>query len=221
MHARCKRIAANGECLPLAGILLAGGVIFTALLAQATAGLPELLQWQRNGGFLLSGLTSHLSHWSWNHCAWDVAVFAFLSFLSLCLIPSRYVLCLVTTALLIPLEIQLNQPQLHFYRGLSGIDTALLGLLVAALWRSTPEKPNTLASRVIAVIAASAFVAKTTYELTNGGTVFVKNTTQLFVPVPSAHLVGFLSGLGAGLLNVRITPRSIKAFTTPCRALEV
>ena len=109
-------------CPPLAGMLPAGGIMLAAVLVQCSTGLAEALQWQRSAGSGVRWLTSHLCHWSWNHLAWDVFAFGLLSLLSLRVAPSRYLPCLLAAAMLIPLEILINQPMLDSYRGLSGID---------------------------------------------------------------------------------------------------
>ena len=202
MHASEQPRVVRKGCPPMAVILLAVTVSLLAVMVQVTAGLPEALQWQRGSISALSWATSHLCHWSWDHLIWDLGAFALLSWLSLRLAPSRYALCLILAAALIPLEVRINQPMLETYRGLSGIDTALLGLLIAVLWRKSSPDQNGHASRWLAAISACGFVAKTTYELTTGGTVFVEAGAQPFVPVPSAHLVGFLAGLTAGFLKL-------------------
>jgi hypothetical protein len=183
-------------CPPRAGILLAASLGLAAFAVQMSPGLSTMLQWQRDQALSLTWLTSHLSHWSWNHLAWDVAVFGFLSWLCLRLMPSRYAWCLGAAAFLIPLEVAYNQPSLLSYRGLSGIDCSLFGLVTAALWRGAR-----LTAKALAVVVTCAFLCKTTFELSTGTTMFVEVGSQPFVPVPSAHLVGFVSGLVIGLLR--------------------
>ncbi len=186
----------------MAGILLASVVGLVAVMVQSVAGLAETLQWQRSTGAGLSWLTSHLCHWSWNHLAWDVFAFGVLSVLCLRLMPSRYAWCMLAAAALIPLEVRLNQPLLDYYRGLSGIDCALLGLVVAALWRQTSTDLKWGAAQALAMLGGCSFLAKTWYELATGGTVFVEAGQEQFVPVISAHLVGFLTGVVMGLARV-------------------
>ena len=202
MHTQEHRRTVNMGCPSLAGILLASGVVLVAVVVQSVAGLAEALQWQRSAGAGLSWLTSHLSHWSWNHLAWDLFAFGLLSLLCLRLMPSRYAFCLFVAAVLIPLEIQIDQPLLESYRGLSGIDCALLGLVVAALWRQSSGDRNWGAAQALALLGGCGFLAKTMYELTTGGTVFVEPGQEPFVPVISAHLVGFLSGATLGLARM-------------------
>ena len=195
-------------CPPLAGMLLTGGIMMAAVLIQCSTGLAEALQWQRNAGTGVRWLTSHLCHWSWNHLAWDLFAFGLLSLLSLRVAPSRYLPCLLAAAMLIPLEIRINQPMLDSYRGLSGIDGALFGLVATALWRQPPTNRRRGATRVLAGLGGCGFLAKTLYELTTGGTLFVEAGPEPFVPVISAHLIGFLCGVGAGVIKPIRAPRS-------------
>ncbi len=196
---------------PLAGLLLAGGILLATLLVQSVPGAAETLQWDRQGGSPLAWLTGHLCHWSWKHLAWDVVAFGLFSLLAWRVAPSRYVPSLLLAALLIPLEINLNQPRLDSYRGLSGLDCALFGLIVAALWQPPSGDRSGMASKTLALLGASAFLAKTFHELSTGQNLFVEmGTGPSFVPALSAHLVGFASGVAAGLLfkpSVRIRNR--------------
>ncbi len=184
-------------CPPLAGMLLAGGIMLAAVLVQCSTGLAEALQWQRSAGAGIGWLTSHLCHWSWNHLAWDMFAFGLLSLLSLRVAPSRYGFSLLAAAMLIPLEITINQPMLDTYRGLSGIDCALFGLVVAALWQQPSGDRRGHRARIMAMLGGGGFLAKTLYELTTGSTLFVEAGPEPFVPVISAHLVGFFCGVVA------------------------
>lgn len=192
-------------CPPMAGILLGGGLALATVIVQSVAGLPHELEWRR-GGKAAAWLTCHLCHWSWSHLGWDLFAFALLSFLSLHFRPSRYLACMILAALLIPLEIQINQPALVAYRGISGIDSALFGLVVAALWQQSPVKVG----RWLAAIAGICFLGKTLYEQVTGMTVFVDGAS-MFVPVPSAHLVGFVTGAAVGGIDPkRISKRVLQ-----------
>ena len=138
-------------------------------------------------------ITCHFTHWSPDHFAWDFMMFALLG--GACEVTSRR-RTLVTfgiSTLAIPLAVLLWQPQLQAYRGLSGLDSALFGLLaVDLLWEKLAESD----SRSIAAIALLivAFIAKTGFETVTGSAVFADSARGGFVPVPLAHLVGFLVG---------------------------
>jgi len=175
------------------GVATAIGLATLTLLFQLIPDFGELFQWQREGS-LFGYLTGHLTHWSWNHLIWDLTTFIALSYTALRFMPERFLLCLLIAGFVIPLEIALNQPQFETYRGLSGIDSALLGLTLVGLWKSQNK------ARGIALITLVAFTCKTIYELTTGDSLFVEQAEQNFIPAISAHLSGFLTGLMSGLI---------------------
>lgn len=181
---------------------VAGVLLVVSIGLQLFPNLAEALQWRRGAGFpfSLTGLfTGHLTHWSWNHLAWDLAAFAALSVVCLRLIPGRYVVCLAISAIVISLEIALNQPQFESYRGLSGIDSALFGLAIAGLWRLSRE------GRILGALALVAILAKTGFEHATGQTLFVSNDSQQlpgFVPATSAHVSGLICGLATGWIRI-------------------
>jgi len=187
-----------------AGFLLAVFIAGAALLLQALPSLAGFLQWTRLPGdpsFLWRWLTGHLTHWSWNHLQWDLLAFAILSFMGVRIAPRRYAGCLALAAIMIPFELRVFEPQFNSYRGLSGLDSALFGMLVASLWFQPAGSSRPGASRLLAVIGGGCFLAKTLFELTTGGTLFVANEQREFVPVISSHLTGFLSGVLASSMR--------------------
>ncbi|WP_395748533.1 rhomboid family intramembrane serine protease [Prosthecobacter sp.] len=204
MHA--ARQADQTGCPPLAGILLALGIVLVALTMQALPSLADHFQWQRGRENGVTMLTSHLCHWSWNHIVWDLLAFVVLSLLSLRLMPSRYGICMLVAAVLITLEVKMNQPLLTAYRGLSGVDTALLGLVIAALWWQPSSDRTGMSPRLLALLGGCGFIAKTLYEMITGGNVFVEVGQDPFVPVVSSHLVGFISGLAVGSFRMWMRP---------------
>lgn len=146
-------------------------------------------------------MTSHLSHWSWDHLWWDLLAFGILSATAIRLAGYRYFSCLGLAAFAIPIELFLFQQHLITYRGLSGIDSAIFGLIAYQLFKLGGM------ARVFGCVAASGFAFKTLYEMLSGSTVFVVNTDQLFTSVPSAHLVGFACGVVAGLVTLKPVKR--------------
>lgn len=189
-----------------AGVLVFVAVTALALVIPLFPGVSETLQWQRSNPPLLHSfqwLTGHLTHWSWDHLIWDLAAFAALSFTALRLIPERYFGCILLAAALIPFEIAINQSQLHSYRGLSGIDSALFGLILTGLWRSNPAQSRIPLPRILAIFGGLVFFAKCLYELGSGQTFFVSASESKFVPAVSAHLVGAICGIASGLVQFR------------------
>ena len=142
--------------------------------------------------------TCHLLHWSWNHLLWDLAMFTTLGAIAETNMPRRYRWTLVSSAVLITAGVMLHHPEMETYRGLSGIDTALFGLIVADL----------LARRLIERDWQSAFwfsvllfvmLGKMLMETFAGTNLFVSDTS--FVPLPLSHLIGAVTGLLIGALS--------------------
>jgi rhomboid family GlyGly-CTERM serine protease len=205
-----------------AGVLLALIVGGAALVLQAAPAWSGSLQWTRHvadPSSLWRWLTGHLTHWSWDHLRWDLGAFALLSFMGLRLAPQAYAACLALAAVMIPLEIRFGESQIDSYRGLSGIDSALLGLLVAALWFHPAEASRPGRARLLAILGGGGFVAKTVFELGTGGTLFVANEHREFVPVIAAHLTGFLSGIlaSAARINRNDPGRGSRTAANPSR----
>ncbi len=192
-----------------AGGLPLGGPLALLLLALAIMILPawaEALQYDRAAiadGELWRLVTWHFAHWSWDHLLWDAAAFAGLTFCA-CRLRLRlrhYATCLAAAALLISATTWVMQPGFTHCRGLSGLDAALFGLVIGSMalqsWRE--HRPGHVALMVGAMLL---LLAKCLFELTFGTTLFVDSTAAQMVPMPLAHLVGALTGLGFSLLSV-------------------
>jgi rhomboid family GlyGly-CTERM serine protease len=179
--------------LPLYAALL-------CVLALATfpAVPAELLQYDRSAiraGEWWRVLTGHLTHWSLDHLAWDVATFAVLGFFCERRNRRRFLGCVLGSAALISAAVWFLRPDLTHYRGLSGIDSALFVFLATTLLRDAfGNKDHLTALATTAGLAALA--AKTTWELTSGTAFFVDASSACFEPLPLAHLIGG----GVGLL---------------------
>ncbi|MCX7387054.1 MAG: rhombosortase [Planctomycetales bacterium] len=140
-------------------------------------------------------LTCHLLHWSADHLLWDLGMFAALGTIAELTMPRRYRLTLLLAALLIPVGVMLHHPELESYRGLSGIDTALFGLIVTdLLGRRLVERDRK--SVLLFSLLLFGLLAKLATEIVWGTNIFVSDTS--FVPVPLAHLIGAATGLLLG-----------------------
>ncbi len=191
------------------GLLI--GLALVVVIIQCLPAMGEALQWRRSAALPISAittLTGHLTHWTWDHLLWDVIAFIGLGFAAIQINPGRFIACLLLAAILIPIEITLFLPQFETYRGLSGIDSALFGLLIAGLWQLSKK------GRLLAALGFAGFLGKTVFELMTGDTLFVARETTDFTPVTSAHLVGLVCGILAGnrklttLIRFFLTPRS-------------
>jgi rhomboid family GlyGly-CTERM serine protease len=166
-------------------------------LAAFPAVPAELLQYDRSAiraGEWWRLLTGHLTHWSFDHLAWDVATFAVLGFFCERRSRRRFLTCVLGSSALISAAVWLLRPDLAHYRGLSGIDSALFVLLATTLLRAALRTRDHLtALATTAGLAASA--AKTTWELATGAALFVNASSAGFEPLPLAHLIGGAAGL--------------------------
>ena len=85
-----------------------------------------------------------------------------------------------------------QHPEMESYRGLSGLDTALFGLVVAdLLGRRLVERDWN--SAILFLLLLFGLVTKMATEIGLGTNLFVSDTS--FVPVPLAHLIGAATGL--------------------------
>lgn len=146
-------------------------------------------------------LTGHWVHWSAEHLGWSLLVFfavgAFWEKTGWEKTGRRYglLICTVGSALLISLAVWFLQPELESYRGLSGIDCALVtGAACDALGRAWRQGQRALTGALL--LTLMGYTLKVGYEMATGGTVFVGNTVFVdtesasFAAVPLAHLVG-------------------------------
>jgi rhomboid family GlyGly-CTERM serine protease len=188
----------NARRIPCASLLL-------SLLAAFIFVCPSLaahLEYNRTAiaaGDIWRLLSGHWVHYGFDHFFWDVLAFGFLG--AACERRSRHRLfvCVTSSALAISLSVWYGLPGMNAYRGLSGIDSALVVLLFMELW-SEARRSGQPKQIVIPAACLIAFVCKVSYELSTGDTIFVKSLGSGMVGVPLAHVagaaVGFLVGLG-------------------------
>ena len=136
-------------------------------------------------------LSCHSAHWSANHLFWSAGIFIVLGAACEMRDAKRFLACLATAAVVIPIALPLMHPEFHTYRGLSGIDSAFFTLLAALLLRSAARERNgwQLAGVALALIG---FLGKIVFEMLTQRAIFVATGAATFLPVPAAHLVGAL-----------------------------
>ena len=180
--------------LPLTTSVLA---MFATLLATSPT-LSAALQWDAGVGLSEPWrvLTSHLTHWSWNHLSWDLLAFVVLGGMCERVARRRYQWTLLLSAVAIPLVVTALHPDITTYRGLSGVDSALFALLACEFARAGIKERNRLLT-VVAIAGWVLFVGKICFELLTGGLVFVSDTS--FVPVPMSHIAGAVVGTLAAI----------------------
>ena len=174
--------------------------IVTALACLPTLAIyawPTLTHWLQfdrtriADGEVWRVVTSHWTHFSAEHLLWDLTAFGLLLFLSWRESPPRTLATVVTSSVLIPVAVWVALPEMSFYRGLSGLASALFVFLALSLARRERAHGNRLIS-ALAVLALVGFLAKSVFELVTGATLFVD--TSEFVPVPLAHVIGAACG---------------------------
>ncbi len=180
--------------------LLTAGLSLVALVIWALPGAGAAFQFERGaigGGALWRLVTGHWTHWSGDHLAWDLVVFAVFGALLERRSRRGFAGIVAGSALAIAAAVWLGAPQLQFYRGLSGIDSALFAAFFAQLLRDAWRERSWLAAAV-PLLALLGFVGKSVYELATGATLFV-DATAAFVAVPLAHLVGAAVSVAAAV----------------------
>jgi hypothetical protein len=93
--------------------------------------------------------------------------------------------------------------QIQTYRGLSGIDTALFGLIVVDLFGRRLVERDWKAASWLSLLLIGLF-AKMLTETLAGTSIFV--SAPSFVPVPIAHLIGAVIGLIIGSASYAMIP---------------
>lgn len=169
--------------------------LLLAALAVAIAAVPgagAALQFEP--GRMLTALTGHLTHWNHSHLLWDTLALGALGILCCYFSPSRFWIAVVTSAIAIPIAIVICQPELSSYRGLSGIDSALLGLALVEFARHARRRRKPILL-LVTYTTGICFGLKLLFEYLSGNALFVSAGEADFVNVPLAHLIGF--GCGA------------------------
>jgi len=182
-------------------------VLISLVVLMVFGAESSLTAWQLDapwlGGLSLPRmLTCHTLHWSWNHLAWDLVVFLVLGALCERRDQSRFLLTLAAGAVLIPVGIGWLQPEIVRYRGLSGIDSALFGLLATGLCRERSREGDRAGAWLMGLFLLG-LMGKIGLECLRGGNLFVQDST--FVPLPWAHAIGGLVGTMAAIIDLPAT----------------
>ncbi|HET8796812.1 MAG TPA: rhomboid family intramembrane serine protease [Thermoanaerobaculia bacterium] len=146
-------------------------------------------EWTRGGGAWRI-VTGHLTHWTYEQLAWDAIAFLVLGMACARRDLRAFHATLLASAIAIPIAVLVFASDIAAYRGLSGIDSALFGLLLVQARRSR-----------LVIVSAIAFVAKIAFEAWTGGAVFATHMGADVVTVPVAHLAGAMIGALAGALR--------------------
>lgn len=186
--------------IPCASLLLSAAAAVVFILPS----LAAQLQYDRAAiaaGEVWRLVSGHWAHYSLDHFFWDVLAFGFLGLACERRSRARFLVCVSASAVAISLSIWLCLPEMSAYRGLSGVDSALIALLVVELWKEgvRSRRPQQL---TFAAACLTGFVFKISFELITKNNLFVETLGSGTVGVPLAHIVGAVVGLLVGLGSV-------------------
>ena len=179
-----------------------------AALVHAVAGAAAPLELDRTA--LAAGewwrlLSGHFVHWTTAQLFWDGVVFAALGGLCWREDPRLFWRTVLGSAAAVSAAVLLLQPEIHHYRGLSGIDAGLFAALgvrsARALWRE--RRFHALAGLLL---AAGSLAAKIAWEATTRTAFFAGDLGPDVIPLPLAHAVG--AGVGAVLAALPVATRA-------------
>ena len=183
------------------------GTVAACAVASSLPGGGELLQYDRArvaGGEIWRLLTGQMVHWTAEMAAADLLVLLTLGFWLELAGRRRAVACaLALGAVFVAAGVELLRPGYLFYRGSSGLASALFVLTALAAMRP----PARLSSRVLAVCALGLFAAKITWEIAAGHPLFAGDLPETVEVMPLAHLLGGVAGAMAFGVERLSTPR--------------
>jgi rhomboid family GlyGly-CTERM serine protease len=144
-------------------------------------------------------ITGHWIHWSFDHFLWCAITFVALGAICERLNRAGFILSLALSTVIIPVFCWFADPGMHFYRGLSGLCSSIFVVASIQMVRKARVDQD-LPGVILPAVAGFLFFAKTLFEFINGQALFV-NSTDIFFPVPLAHLAGALVGLIASIVT--------------------
>jgi hypothetical protein len=111
---------------------------------------------------------------------------------------TRFLVCTVGSTLAISAALWVAIPGMEFYRGLSGVDSALF-ILALTFVLCEGYSQRDWRNIAIAIALGGTFCAKIAFEAVTGMTLFVDSSAAGFTPIPLAHGIGAVVGLVVGL----------------------
>lgn len=184
-------------------------VLFCASIALLFSIFPSFLnaaQFDR-GAIVGNGevqrlLTGHFCHWGWSHLFWDLTVFIAAGIMVLRTSKLVFWLDLVLTSCFSSCFLLFFRPEINVYRGLSGIDCALV--MSSAVFLFMDANVN-WKHRCVGLLVIMAIIGKSLWESIGHSAIFADGD---FLLTPSTHLIGFT--IGAAL--VLVVERKPSAF---------
>ena len=166
--------------------------------------LPPVAAWlQFDRSAILHGelwriVTGHLTHWSSSHLFWDILVFLVLAGIIEWFSRKQLLAFIAAASFFISLLVFVGLPDMKYYRGLSGLDSGLFIVLLVMFYRMK-AKGQVFLLQVPYFVMGFLFFIKSAFELLAGETIFV-DSSDLFIPVPLAHIGGMFIGLAISRL---------------------
>lgn len=188
----------------------AAAVVLAAILVQLSPAAQAALELDRDAiaaGQWWRLLACHLVHWGWPHLAADMAAFVTLCWLARD--RPRYLWAVaVVSAVVVGLTVHAAAGDITSYRGMSGVDYALLGwVLVASAARAWP------AGRTACLCLLAATAGKIAWCLATGGALPGVGLPDGVAVVGIAHAAGLAIGTAAALAQQHVRRRVPTAGT--------
>ena len=142
-------------------------------------------------------LTGHWTHWSFDHFLWCTITFIVLGSICEKLNKTGFLLSLISSAVIIPAVSWIAAPHMLFYRGLSGICSSIFVTCSVLLARRALLDRDWM-NFLLSLVGGCLFLIKIVYECISGQAFFVQSS-DVFTPVPLAHLTGGITGLIAAV----------------------
>ena len=171
--------------------------LLIALLVAAVWFLPGMQEWLEYDQRAVTQwqlwrlFTGHFVHYTIDHLGWSLGAFIVLGTLCECADRKQYLILLLLSAIGISVTLWAALPELSYYRGLSGLDSALFAVCCIKIIKERIRN-HEWAWAALILLCGFGFIAKIVYEWLTQRMVFV---TDHFIPVPQAHLTGAAIGL--------------------------
>lgn len=177
---------------------------FISIILFYIPSLAHVLEFNRKEIFsykIYQLITCHFTHWNFRHMVIDTFIFFALSYL--CIFFSfknkysigQYFIYLLIPSILISIAVLIFNPEIKFYRGLSGIDWALYFILILQLYFAAHWLFKTGA-----IIMFFLFLSMMIHQIMSKHSIFVPDMGEGIVAVPSAHIAGAISGIACILI---------------------
>ena len=166
------------------------------LLARLPAA-GRMLRYDRaavEAGELWRIVTCHYVHVNLSHLVWDLTALMALGLLFEVKLRKSFAVSLLAATVTIPLAVYALQPDLLYYCGLSGLDTAAYTLCACYVLQTALEEKRPL-TFLLMCTAFGALAFKIAYEFHTGLTLFADPQGTALAPVPLAHIIGGAIGI--------------------------